>query len=174
MNRWYYVQNGTQQGPVSEEAFLVLVGAGTIDAGTLIWRAGMADWQTYGSVADAPRDASVPPRIPSTAPQGPAADQPKIPNHMTLALILTVLCCFPPASIVAIFYAAKVNKMAAAGDIAGATEASRKAKLWCWITVGVGLLVNVAAILWMFPDLRTVYKSLTDLTHQLSAQDTGM
>src|ERR1035437_7755392 len=59
MNQWYYAQDDTQQGPVAETEFLALVRAGTIDAGTLVWRVGMDEWQTYGRVPDAPRDATI-------------------------------------------------------------------------------------------------------------------
>lgn len=186
MNQWYYAHNGTQQGPVSETEFLGLVRAGTIHAGTLIWHVGMADWQTYGRVPDAPRDASLPtapPPLPPAiqqppAPQGrgtePDTERPKIPSHMKAAVLLTLACCFPPTSLVAIVFAAGVNRMLAAGDIAGAMNASRKARLWCWITVVAGILVNGGAILWFLPDLVIVTKSIMDLVHQSSAQDLGM
>ncbi len=42
---WYYALNGQQSGPVSEQQLMQLAAAGTIQAGTLIWRDGMADWQ---------------------------------------------------------------------------------------------------------------------------------
>lgn len=59
-----------------------------------------------------------------------------------------------PMGVVAIIFAAQVNSKLAAGDIAGARDASSKAKLFCWIAVGLGIaaavvgaLVNGAAIL---------------------------
>lgn len=180
MNQWYYAQDGTQQGPVAETEFLALVRAGTINAGTLVWRVGMDEWQTYGRVSDAPRDATIPlpPPIPQLpAPQGrgagPDSERPKISNHMKMAVLLTLACCFPPTSIAAIVFAAKVNKLLAAGDIVGAMEASRKAKLWCWITVAVGVLVNGGVILWMLPDLKMAIQSYGVLVHQLSGQGEG-
>lgn len=47
---WFYVENQKQVGPLSEAEFARLVGAGTIGRGTLVWRAGMKDWQPYGSL----------------------------------------------------------------------------------------------------------------------------
>ncbi len=42
--------------------------------------------------------------------------------------------------IVAVVYSAQVNGKLAAGDIAGAQDASRKAKMWAWIAFATGAL----------------------------------
>ena len=47
---WFYEKDGSQQGPVSEEALKSLVENGTLAAHNLIWREGMADWAPYHSV----------------------------------------------------------------------------------------------------------------------------
>ena len=44
---WYYVDNGRRIGPVDESTLDILVRAGAIGAGTLVWHEGMADWQPY-------------------------------------------------------------------------------------------------------------------------------
>jgi hypothetical protein len=49
--------------------------------------------------------------------------------------------------IAAIVYAAQVNGKLQAGDIAGAQAASNNAKLWCWISLGVGLAVGLIWII---------------------------
>ena len=59
------------------------------------------------------------------------------------AILSTVLCCLP-TGIVSIIYAAQVNTKIAAGDIAGATQASNHAKMWALISFGVGLLSIVS------------------------------
>ncbi len=41
---WYYVEQGKQTGPVSDEQFNALIQSGTITADTLVWREGMAEW----------------------------------------------------------------------------------------------------------------------------------
>lgn len=48
---WYYVQDGERKGPVEQSEFESLVSEGTIEAGTLVWQEGMADWQPYAEVA---------------------------------------------------------------------------------------------------------------------------
>ncbi|MFP4445327.1 MAG: RDD family protein [Desulfosudaceae bacterium] len=44
---WYYVVDKERVGPVKEEDFQSLVQDGTIGPDTLVWTAGMTDWQPY-------------------------------------------------------------------------------------------------------------------------------
>ncbi|MDG2990306.1 CD225/dispanin family protein [Candidatus Synechococcus calcipolaris G9] len=69
-----------------------------------------------------------------------------VPNYLVPA-ILTTICCCVPFGIVAIVYASQVNGKLAAGDYSGALEASSKAKLWCWLSFGTGLVVSLVVIL---------------------------
>ena len=73
-------------------------------------------------------------RIRKFAPAAP------IPNYLLQAIGVTFCCCFP-FGIVALVFSAGVNSKVMHGDIAGAQEASRKAKLWCWISFGLGLVL---------------------------------
>ena len=66
----------------------------------------------------------------------------KVESYLVLAIVVTVLCCLP-FGIVGIVYAAQVNPKVQAGDIAGARESSRKAKLWTLWGLGLGLSVYV-------------------------------
>ena len=61
-------------------------------------------------------------------------------NYLIPAILTTVFCCLP-TGIAAIIYAAQVNGKVQAGDIAGAQEAAKNAKLWSWISFGVGFVV---------------------------------
>lgn len=45
MAQWYYVQNGSRVGPISESDLHVFVQNGTIGSDTLIWSADMTDWK---------------------------------------------------------------------------------------------------------------------------------
>jgi hypothetical protein len=65
-----------------------------------------------------------------------------VPNYLVFAILVTILCCLP-AGIPAIVYAAQVNGKLQAGDIAGAQLASKNAKMWCFISAGVGLAVGL-------------------------------
>ena len=62
----------------------------------------------------------------------------KVPNYLVPAIISAV-CCFP-LGIIGVIFAAQVNGKVAAGDIAGALDASKKAKLFSYIFLGLGIL----------------------------------
>lgn len=70
----------------------------------------------------------------------------KIPNYLVQSILVTVLCCLP-LGIPAIVYSAQVNGKIQAGDIQGAMESSRKAKMWGWWSFGVGLVVSVVYVI---------------------------
>jgi hypothetical protein len=70
--------------------------------------------------------------------------QPKIPNYLVPSIILTICCCSPFA-LVGIIFAAQVNSKVANGDIAGAQQASKIAKIFCIIAavfVVIGLIMG--------------------------------
>jgi interferon-induced transmembrane protein/uncharacterized protein DUF4339 len=66
-----------------------------------------------------------------------------VPNYLVPAILATLFCCLP-FGIVSIVYAAQVNSKLAAGDYAGAMEASQKAKTWAWWSFGIGLIGSLA------------------------------
>lgn len=65
-----------------------------------------------------------------------------VQNYLVFAILATVFCC-PATGIPAIIYAAQVNGKLQFGDLAGAKAASDNAKMWCWISFGVGIAVTV-------------------------------
>jgi hypothetical protein len=72
-----------------------------------------------------------------------------VQNYLVFAILATVFCCLP-AGIPAIIYAAQVNGKLQAGDLAGAQVASNNAKMWCLISLGLGLgIVGLYAIMIM-------------------------
>ena len=73
---------------------------------------------------------------------------PVVKNYLVQA-VLTAFCCCMPVGVVAIVYAAQVNSRLHTGNIAGAQDASRKAKMWCWIAVGSGVLAWIAYVGYM-------------------------
>jgi hypothetical protein len=60
---WFYESGGQQQGPVSESELDRLLAEGKINANSLVWREGMADWQPLRTAR--PGVLPVPPAIPS-------------------------------------------------------------------------------------------------------------
>ena len=72
------------------------------------------------------------------------------PNYLVFAILTTIFCC-QILGIVSIVYAAQVNSKWNAGDVQGAIESSRNAKLWAWIAFGSGLIIAlVFALLAVF------------------------
>ena len=103
---------------------------------------------------------STPPSFPSDQPSPPAPSSPApapssygpIPNYLVWAILITIaslcLCCIVGTipGVVAIVFATQVNTKLSAGDRAGAEQASKNAKLWCWITTGLcilGLMLSI-------------------------------
>lgn len=97
---------------------------------------------------------SVPP--PYTPPNSAVAPG-SIPNHLAWAIVSTVLatcfCCpLGLLGIVAIVFATQVNTKLAAGDIAGARQASNNAKTWSIVAsvlAVLGVLINIGMIMSM-------------------------
>jgi hypothetical protein len=74
----------------------------------------------------------------------------EVQNYLIPAILSTIFCCLP-LGVVSIIFATQVNSKVAAGDMVGAAEASKKAKMFMFIAVGLGLLSWVCAIiLWIF------------------------
>jgi hypothetical protein len=59
-----------------------------------------------------------------------------------------LFCCWP-LSIVAIIFAAQVNGKVASGDIQGAMDASKKAKLFSFLAIGIGLGLGLIYLILM-------------------------
>src|SRR5438128_1606783 len=74
---------------------------------------------------------AAPPPVPSAAAS--------VPNYLVQSILVTIFCCLP-LGVAAIIFAAQVNTKLQAGDYAGAVEASKKAKMFCWIAVGLGVV----------------------------------
>lgn len=68
----------------------------------------------------------------------PASGTPvSVPNYLVPAII-SLFCCLP-LGVVAVIFAAQVNGKVTAGDTAGALDSSKKAKLFSFIAIGLGL-----------------------------------
>lgn len=67
-----------------------------------------------------------------------------------------------PFGLPAIYFAGKVNGCVAGGDTAGAEAASKTAKMWCFVALGVGLVAWVAYFL--------LEASIIALVHQQMSQ----
>jgi hypothetical protein len=87
---------------------------------------------------EAPKPPTTAPTVDSTPAAQPVSTEPAPPNYLVWAILSTLFCCWP-TGIVAIVFAAQVSSKMQAGDVEGARKASGNAKLWTWITFGIGL-----------------------------------
>jgi hypothetical protein len=74
----------------------------------------------------------------------------KIPNHLVLAIVASVvslLACCIPHGLISLIFALQVDKKAAAGDLAGATNSAKQAKMCAWISIIVAIVGGVIAFL---------------------------
>jgi hypothetical protein len=78
----------------------------------------------------------------------PVQPQQDVSNYLVQSILVTIFCCLP-LGIAAIVFAAQVNGKLAGGDVAGAIESSKKAKMFCWIAFGLGLVVVAFQIITM-------------------------
>ncbi len=68
-----------------------------------------------------------------------------VPNFLVPAII-SIFCCLP-LGIVAVIFAAQVNGKVQAGDIPGAQDSAKKAKMFSYIAIGLGLLFIICYVL---------------------------
>lgn len=80
-------------------------------------------------------------------PPPSAGGQSSVPNYLIPAII-SIFCCMP-LGIVAVIFATQVNGKVQAGDLAGAADASKKAKLFSFIAIGLGLLGILLYVIWV-------------------------
>lgn len=115
------------------------------------------DMSAYLSQAGGQPAAQLPPQYQQPyqqpaqpGPYGYGGMVPRVASHLVWAIISFVFF-FWPTAIAAIVYASRVNNRLAIGDFYGAQEASRKAKIWCWVSfiiaVVVWVVVAVVAVL---------------------------
>ncbi|MEW5721680.1 MAG: CD225/dispanin family protein [Thermodesulfobacteriota bacterium] len=76
----------------------------------------------------------------ATRPSGPQ-DVSEIKSHLVWSILATLFCCLP-FGIVAIVYSSRVSKKLAEGDLAGAVQDSKNAKLWCLLSL-TGIVVYI-------------------------------
>lgn len=87
-----------------------------------------------------------PPPPPSNFGAPPPVGAATIPNYLWQSIVVTLCCCLP-LGIVSIIFSAQVNSKLAQGDIAGAQEASQKAKMFALIGFGVGIVVIILSMI---------------------------
>jgi predicted secreted protein len=80
-------------------------------------------------------------------PPPPTGTATAVPNYLVLSII-SLFCCLP-LGIAAVIFAAQVNNKVAVGDTAGALDSSKKAKMFSFIAIGLGLAGIVCYVLFV-------------------------
>ena len=93
----------------------------------------------------APRPAPLPHQQPHQAP----IQSGHVPNYLVQSITLAALgtCCWilpTVLAIPAIVFGSQVNSRLATGDSIGAAEASRNARIWCWVSFASVLVIALA------------------------------
>lgn len=71
---WYFMQDGAQQGPISEDALQAMAREGRLQPTDMVWKSGMAEWQQANQIDVLPFSTPAPP-IPA-APAAPSVAAP--------------------------------------------------------------------------------------------------
>ena len=101
---WYYSQNSTQLGPVSDAELRARISSGQIASTELVWREGMRDWVAVASVPELgallrPVATTVAPQMPAAVPgpvspyAPPAGQLQYVPAPPTSGLAVASLIC---------------------------------------------------------------------------------
>lgn len=137
-----------EYGPVTADQLRQWITEGRANSQTMVQGPDSTEWKPLSSFVEF---AGVMPAAAATAPVAPTSyagmggAQPSVPNYLWQSIVVTACCCLP-FGIAAIVFAAQVNSKLAAGDVQGAMDSSRKAKMWCWIAFGLGLVSNLAFV----------------------------
>ena len=159
---YHVARNSQQLGTFAKEDLVQRYNTGAILSTDLVWTEGMTTWEPASKVFGAPVapagggvDApTAPPPVVTgvatpmmTTPGGMPPDvQPKPNNNLIGAVLVTVFCCWP-LGIPAIVFAAQVDGKHARGDYAGAEDSAKKAKMFIWISLGLGVVAGIIALM---------------------------
>jgi hypothetical protein len=130
--------DGKEYGPISPEQLQQWIKEGRANAQTQLRAEGTTEWKALGDFPEFAAAATNPPPLPAAA--RPSTEP--VPTYLAQSILVTLFCCLP-FGIAAIVFAAQVNSKLQAGDVAGARESSRKAKKWCWWSVGAWVAMVV-------------------------------
>jgi hypothetical protein len=138
-----------EYGPVSADQLRQWITEGRANSQTMVQGPDSTEWKPLSTFAEfaglMSAAAAAAPAVSATTGYAGMGVQPPVPTYLWQSIVVTACCCLP-FGIAAIVFAAQVNSKLAAGDVQGAMESSRKAKMWCWIAFGLGIVSNLAFV----------------------------
>ena len=91
MGTWWYILNGEREGPTELDDFQRLLVRGVLTSDTLVWQAGMTEWQPIERVPElAGMIGELPPDIPKTLQRGPTWQ--RIKRHLGSSIAILIAC----------------------------------------------------------------------------------
>jgi hypothetical protein len=94
--------------------------------------------------------------VASPGPEG--AD--RIPTHLASAILVTVFFLPSPVGLVALYYALHARMRISQGDLEGARAASKRALVWCWISVAVGTAIVMYSSKYLLAYVQNISRQL--------------
>lgn len=150
--KYYIYENGQQSGPFSIEQLKIM----HLSDNTNVWCEGMAKWDKAKNVPelDILFQSSTPPPPPfETKPQKEEPTTPCPDNHLTMAILATIVtffCCSGiPIGIISLIYALEVENKWKKGLYDKAIKNSQTARTWAivsYILAGAGFIIGVIYI----------------------------
>tara|TARA_B100000579_G_scaffold73136_1_gene56082 strand:- start:133 stop:612 length:480 start_codon:yes stop_codon:yes gene_type:complete len=141
--------DGREYGPKDETEVREWIQQGRLNALSQIKEVGEDEWVSLGSRPEfsaQQSDTATAPPLP-TGHSAPPTYQ--IPTYLAQSILVTLCCCLP-VGIPAIVYASRIDNLMRMGQYTEAQECSRKAKMWCWISFGIGIPANIIAFIFQF------------------------
>ncbi|MGB0587546.1 MAG: CD225/dispanin family protein [Limisphaerales bacterium] len=141
--------DGREYGPKEEAEVREWVQQGRLNALSQIKEVGEDEWVSLGSRPEfsfQQSDTATAPPL-SAGPSAPPTYQ--IPTYLAQSILVTLCCCLP-VGIPAIVYASRIDNLMRMGQYTEAQECSRKAKMWCWISFGIGIPANIIVFILQF------------------------
>ncbi len=80
------------------------------------------------------------------APAAPAGDMPNTTLWIILSVVSMLFCCLV-GGIVSLIYSIKANSCVKVNDVMGANQNLKTAKLWFWISLGVGVVSGILSFI---------------------------
>lgn len=142
----YHIVGSDQKeyGPVTAEQIITWIQEGRSNGQTLARHVEGA-WKPLSTFPEfaphLPPPAPLPQAAAMAAPQAGFSGPP--PSYLVLAVLATTCCGCVPLGIPAVYHAAQAVAKIESGNIAGAWESSKKARMWCVIAIIGGAILAI-------------------------------
>jgi len=82
----------------------------------------------------------------------------RIPTHLASAILVTIFFLPSPVGLVAVYFAFRTRNRIAQGDLDGARAASKRALIWCGISVAVGIAIVAVTMKYLLAYTQNMFR----------------